>query len=55
MNRKKPLKPKNFARIYGSCKGERFSDGLASKRCEKCGVVSRKKICQFCGHKRGKR
>ena len=51
----KPLKPKNYARIYGSCKGERYSDGVKSKRCEHCGVVSKKKKCQFCGTERGKR
>ena len=50
----KPLKTKNYARIYGSCKGERYSDGLTSKRCEKCGVVSKKKICPFCFHGREK-
>ena len=51
----KPLKPKNYARIYGSCKGERYSDNVKWAPFEKCGVVSKKRTCQFCGHKRGKR
>ena len=51
----KPLKPKNYARIFGSCKGERFSDNVKWAPCKKCGVMSRKKKCQFCGTERGKK
>ena len=57
-NRPDPLKPrtpKNYARIFGSCKGERYSDGVKARPCEKCGVVSKKKKCQFCGTERGKK
>ncbi len=52
----KTFKPKNYARIFGSCKGERWvDDGVKTfKACKKCGVVSKKKKCQFCGTERGK-
>ena len=49
---KKPFKPKNWARIYSSCKGERYSDNVKSAPCKRCGVVSKKKKCQFCGEER---
>lgn len=35
-------KPKNFARIFASCKGERLSDGKPARECAKCGMVSKK-------------
>ena len=50
----KPRKPKNWPHVFGSCKGERFSDGVKAAPCAKCGVVSKKKKCQFCGHERGR-
>lgn len=49
----RPFKRKNFARIYSACKGETLTDkGVPAERCEKCGVVSKKKECQFCHTKR---
>lgn len=42
-------KPKNFARIYASCKGERLSDGKPNRKCAKCGLVSKKAKCPGCG------
>lgn len=42
-------KPKNFARIYASCKGESLSDGKPNRECAKCGMVSKKKKCPGCG------
>lgn len=42
-------KPKNFARIYASCKGERLSDGKPARECAKCGLVSKKEKCPACG------
>ncbi len=51
----KPRKQKNWAVIYGSCKGGKLSDGLAAKPCKKCGTVSKLRECPFCHTKRGKK
>lgn len=51
----KPRKQKNWAQIYGACKGGKLSDGLSAKPCKGCNTVSKLRECPFCGTKRGKK
>ena len=52
----KPFKPKNFRRIFASCKGETLTDKGVRKAepCKGCGLWSKKKVCRFCGTERTK-
>ena len=50
-----PRKHKNYAQLHGSCKMALLSDGLKDKECEGCGTVHKKRICPWCGVRRGKK